>query len=67
MTLYNSPIIEAVTEAGRSVNANLIGGVVGSVLSVLIVAAMLLLIVFILYRHYCRTTETSLKKVGLAQ
>ena len=70
MTLYTCPIInilEAVTEASRSVNADLIGGVVGAVLSILIVAAIVLLIVFILYRRYCRTTEPSLKKVGLAQ
>ena len=67
--LYTCPIfniLEAVTDASQSVNADLIGGVIGAVLSVLIMAAIML-IVFILYRRYCRTTKPSLKKVGLAQ
>ena len=67
MKLYNCLIInvlEAVTEASRSVNADLIGGVIGAVLSVLIMAAIVLLIIFLLYRRYCHTTQPSLKKAG---
>ena len=64
LTLFAIIIIIEPGPVPRSVNAGLIGGVVGAVLSLLITGIVVLVISCFCYRHY-HAAKTSVKKLNL--
>ena len=49
--------------ASMGIDPNLIGGVVGAVLSILTMGGIVALVVFCFCCHYHRTAKTSMKKI----
>ena len=63
MVVKNINILESPPVSSGSVNAELVGGIVGGVLSIVVAAVVIILILLCLYRRYYRTANMPVKKI----